>query len=305
MFSRTGAESALTPSSTRRRHRLAGRPLAAVTICAAAALAAAGCTSGGAGGAGGTASPAGVGQSAAGGTGGSAASALAIAASQASKVTSYASTLSITSTGSNASSLNGTVEMQTKPTLVAHETFSGSSAQMPIPGGMEMILTRNTIYMKLSALSKMVGKPWVKLDLSSLKNTSGLNLASMFQQFQTNNPLADTQMFAASTDVHEVGHQVINGVATTEYTGTYHISEGLTHLSPSLRKMMQPALAEMGMTTSQFTIWVDGQHQVRKLVQTESGKGTTITTTMLVTSVNQPLHIQLPPANQVAAMPGL
>jgi hypothetical protein len=112
-------------------------------------------------------------------------------------------------------------------------------------------------------------------------------------------------MFAASTNVHEVGHQVINGVPATEYTGTYHISEGLARLSPSLRRMMQPALAQMGMTTSQFTIWVDGQHQVRKLVQTESGNGTSITTTMLVTSINQPLHIQLPPANQVAGMPGL
>lgn len=302
MFSRTGAHSALTPVSTHRRHRLTGRSLAAVTICAAAALAAAGCSTGGAGG---SASPAGVGKSAAGGAGGSAASALAIAASQASKVTSYASTLSITSTGSSTSSLNGTVEMQTKPTLIAHETFSGSTAQMPLPGGMEIILTNSTIYMKLSALSKMVGKPWVKLDLSSMKNTSGLDLASMFRQFQTNNPLADTQMFAASTNVHEVGQQVINGVPTTEYTGTYHISEGLTRLSPSLRRMMQPALAQMGMTTSQFTIWVDGQHQVRKLVQTESGNGTSITTTMLVTSINQPLHIQLPPAGQVAGMPGL
>jgi hypothetical protein len=254
---------------------------------------------------GGTASPAGVGQSAAGGAEGSAASALAIAASQAGKVTSYASTLSITSTGNSTSSLTGTVEMQTKPTLIAHETFAGSSAQMPLPGGMEIILTSNTIYMKLSELSKMVGKPWVKLDLSSLKSTSGLDLASMFQQFQTNNPLADTQMFAASTDVHEVGHQVISGVPTTEYAGTYHISEGLTHLSPSLWRMMQPALTQMGMTTSQFTIWVDGQHQVRKLVQTEAGNGTSITTTMHVTSVNQPLHIQLPPAYQVATMPGL
>ncbi len=304
MFSRTVARSAPAPERTRRRHRPGSRPLAAVTICAAAALAAAGCSAGGSS-AGGTASPAGVGQSAAGGAGGSAASALAIAASQASKVTSYSSTLSITATGSNASSLNGTVQMQTKPTLVAHETFSGNSPQMPLPGGMEIILTSKTIYMKMSVLSKMVGKPWVKLDLSSLKNTSGLNLASMFRQFQTNNPLADTQMFAASTNVHEVGRQVINGVATTEYTGTYHISEGLTRLSPSLRRMMQPALAEMGMTTSQFTIWVDGQHQVRKLVQTESGNGTSITTTMVVTSINQPVHIQLPPANQVAVMPGL
>ena len=80
-------------------------------------------------------------------------------------------------------------------------------------------------------------------------------------------------MFASSTNVHEVGTAVISGVPTTEYTGTYHIGAGLNRLSPSLRKQMQQALSATGMTTSQFTIWVDGQHNVRKLVQTETGTG--------------------------------
>ena len=304
MFSRTGPDSPAALSRIRGLRRPAARPAAVVAICAATAVAA-GCSTGGTPSA--TASPAGAGHSTTAGQGnsGPAAAALAIAASQASKVTSYTSTISITATGTNASSLNGSVAMQTKPTLVPDETVSGSTAQLPLPGGMEIILTSNTIYMKMSALAKMVGKPWVKLDFSSFRNTSGLDLASMFQQFQTSNPLAEAQMFAASTDVHQVGTQVINGVPTTEYTGTYHIAAGLSRLSPSLRRMMGPALSASGMTASQFTIWVDGQHNVRKLVQTESGNGTSITTTMLVTSINQPVHVQLPPASQVATMPGL
>jgi hypothetical protein len=301
MFSRTAPDSAVGPADARGPRRRAARPVAAAAICAAAALVAAGCSSGGTSNSSSSSSAAASGQ-----PGGSAASALAIAASQASKVTSYSATFSITSTGSSASSLNGTIEMRTKPTLLAHEKFSGSAGQLPLPGGMEMILTKNTIYMKMSVLSKMVGKPWVKLDFSSAKNApGGLNLSSLLQQAQTNNPLADAQLFASSTNVRQVGTQVINGVPTTEYTGTYHIGAGLNRLSPSLRRQMQQALAASGMTTSQFRIWVDGQHNVRKLVQTESGSGMSITTSMVVTSINQPLNVQLPPASQVASMPGL
>jgi hypothetical protein len=295
MFSPTGAGRMPVPAGARGLRRFGARALASAAICAATAVAA-GCSTGAGTGTSGTTSgsgsPAASGQGAA---GGSAASALSLAATQAGKITSYTATVSMTTTGSAASSMNGTVEMQNKPTMLIHEKISGTGGEFAALGGtgMEMIVTKTTIYMKF--------------DFSKVKNsTPGLNLSSLFSQAQTNNPLAETQLFASSTNVHEVGTAVINGVPTTEYTGTYHIGAGLNRLSPSLRKQMQQALSATGMTTSQFTIWVDGQHNVRKLVETETGSaGTSVTTTMLVTSINQPLTVQLPPASQVAGMPGL
>jgi hypothetical protein len=298
MYSPTGAGRTAVPAGARAFRRFGAGALASAAICAAAA----GCATG----AGSTAS--GGGSAAASGQG-AAASALSLAATQAGKITSYTATVSMTTTGPAASSMNSTVEMQNKPTLIIHEKISGTGGEFAALGGagMEMILTRTTIYMKMGLLSKMVGKPWVKLDFSKANNSApGLNLSSLFSQAQTSNPLAEAQLFASSTNVHQVGTATINGVPTTEYTGTYHIGAGLNRLSPDLRKQMQQALSATGMTTSRFSIWVDGQHNVRKLVQTETGSaGTSVTTTMLVTSIDQPVTVQLPPASQVAGMPGL
>jgi hypothetical protein len=298
MFSPTEAGRMAVPAGARAFRRLGACALASAAICAVAA----GCATGAGSTASGGGSPAASGQ-------GAAASALSLAATQASKITSYTATVSMTTTGSAASSMNGTVEMQNKPTLIIHEKISGTGGEFAALGGtgMEMILTKTTIYMKMGLLSKMVGKPWVKLDFSKVNSSaSGLDLSSLFSQAQTNNPLAEAQLFASSTNVHQVGTATISGVPTTEYTGTYHIGAGLNRLSPSLRKQMQQALSATGMTTSQFRIWVDGQHNVRKLVQTETGSaGTSVTTTMLVTSIDQPMTVQLPPASQVAGMPGM
>jgi hypothetical protein len=40
-------------------------------------------------------------------------------------------------------------------------------------------------------------------------------------------------------------------------------------------------------------------------VENETGRNYHATTTMVVTSINQPLHIQVPAPSQVAAAPGM
>ena len=52
-----------------------------------------------------------------------------------------------------------------------------------------------------------------------------------------------------------------------------------------------------------FDAWIDGQHQVRKIITTEAGSSTRITTTIVITAINQPVSIRLPPASQVATAP--
>ena len=46
-----------------------------------------------------------------------------------------------------------------------------------------------------------------------------------------------------------------------------------------------------------FNVWIDGQHVSRKVVVVESVQGENVTTTMNVTSVNQPVHVTPPPAS--------
>ena len=170
MFSPTGAGLMAAPTGARGLRRFGARALASAAICAATAVAA-GCSAGAGGTPSGSGSPAASGQGA---VGGSAASALSLAATQAGKVASYTATVSMTTTGSAASSMNGTVEMQNKPTMLIHDKISGTGGEFAALGGagMEMILTKSTIYMKMDMLSKMVGKPWVKIDFSTLKNSA-------------------------------------------------------------------------------------------------------------------------------------
>ena len=51
------------------------------------------------------------------------------------------------------------------------------------------------------------------------------------------------------------------------------------------------------------TDWIDGQHQMRRVITVEKGSSTTITTKLDIISINQPVNVTLPPPGQVASAP--
>lgn len=285
--------------ATAARRRPALRSVPAAALCAAA-LAVAGCGSGTSGGT-------------AGNTGGSgsgmqqvpAGEALSLAATQAQKVTSFKATMIIASGGTVSSHLAGTLEEQVKPTVLAHQKLSVSSNGTAVPGGLETVLTGDAVYLKMSTLKSAVGKPWVKISFASLKHTAGVSLAPLIRQLQSNNPLAQTQMLPAAKNVRRVGSATVAGVPTTSYSGSFSIAAAMAKLGPGLRKLMSPALAATGIKSARFTVWIDSQHLIRKLVEHESGPSYHVTTVMIIKSVNQPVHVSPPPASQVASLPGM
>jgi hypothetical protein len=282
------------------RSALPLRPFAAVAVCAAAVLAA-GCSGGSSG------SPSAAGGSAAGsGTVLAAGKALSLAADNARQTTAFSATMDITSSGTYASHLSGTLDEQTKPSVLAHQKFSVTANGTSVPGGMETLLTPDAVYLKMSTLARMLGKPWIRMAFSSLKSSTGANFAPLIRQLQANNPLAFAQMLPAASSVRTVGSQSVNGVPATEYQGTLDPVKALTRIDPSLRSILAPVLSATGITTDNFTVWVDGQHQIRKLISVETGTTSyKVTSVMVVTSVNQPLNIQVPPTGQTAMMPGM
>jgi hypothetical protein len=281
------------------------RPLPATLIGIAAIALVTGCgSSGNSGNNAGPGHSGNAGSPAAGGV--TASRALSLAAAQAQKVNSFTATMNIVSHGSLAAHMTGTLQERVRPTVLAHQVFSihGGSG-LPIPGSMQTLLTSRAVYLNMSTLSQVAGKPWVKIPFSSLKKSMGVDLAPLIHQFQGNNPLAEAQMLTAATNVRAIGSQTIDGVQATEYTGTLDVGKAMTRLDPSLRKLVAPALSATGITTAHFRVWVDGQHQVRKLVETEGGSRYQVTSTIVITSINQPVHIHVPPASQVAGMPGM
>jgi hypothetical protein len=271
------------------------RPVAIAAVCAAA-ITAAGCASDA------PAGPAGTADAAQSQAAQPAAHAISLAASAAQHITSFTAAIKVQSYGSLATSLSGTLRMQTRP-MLADQNFHVTADGQSLPGSVETLLTSNAAYLKIDTLARVLGRPWVKVSISGLQHAAGINLIPLVQQVQGGNPLAQAQMFAAARGVREVGAQAINGIQTTEYTGSYRVADGLAQLDPGLVSLVGPALKATGISVTQFTVWIDSNHQARKMTLVESGKSIRVTSTMLVTSINQPVGITVPSASQVADAP--
>ena len=194
----------------------------------------------------------------------------------------------------------GTIQMQRVPSLLFDEDLSVSVDGQTLP--VTEIVSASALYLKEATLSRETGKPWLEVPFSDLEGSFGSTLARLFQSAQNGNPLEQTQMLAASKNVRAVGTQVIDGVQTTHYTGSFTPSAAVNALSPSLRTAVRPILGALT-GDIRFNAWIDAQHQVRKVTEAETVGGEPVTMTMNITAINQPVHIALPAASQVATLP--
>jgi hypothetical protein len=232
----------------------------------------------------------------------SATQAITLAGQNAGKVTSFAATVNVQTTGEATTTISGTLRERTEPSPLVVANFGSVTAQgQSLPGGIEEIINSNAIYLKLAQVARQTGKPWVEIPASELSEISGGSLGQLLQN--NNDPLVQTQMLASSTDVRKVGVTTLNGVPVTEYTGTYPISAGLAKLPASERTKVSQQLQALGLTTEQFTIWLDGKQQVRKVVTSAQGSKVHETSTIQVTAINGPVSAAIPPASQTATVP--
>jgi hypothetical protein len=227
--------------------------------------------------------------------------AIGLAARQARQVNSYALSLNTRVTGPATEKTSGRMQIRLKPSLLAEVSLNVSLGGHALP--VDEIVTGHALYLKVPGLGTMTGKPWIKISDTGLRPGTGATISQLLQGVENANPLAQTTMLTASKNLHEVGTQVINGVQTTHYAGSYSISAALGRLPASLRSLAGSVIKSMGVKTVHFDAWIDGQHQVRKIVTVEGGKGTRITSTVEVTAINQPVSIKLPPASQIASAP--
>ncbi len=284
----TDFRSVSTPVTRSRSRR---RVAVAIATAAIAALAAAGCSSA-AGSSGSSGSS--------GGQPASAIQAIQLASDQAQKINSMDMSIN---EHLGSSTVTGTIQAQLKPTILMQEDLSVSTSGTAL--SMSAIITDQVFYLKIPQLTGLTGKPWAKITVSQLSTKTGLNLAQAFQQAENLGPSTTSRLFTASKDVHKVGTATIDGVATTEYAGTYTPADAIKQLPASLSKQMSSLLNSMGTSPVSFQVWIDGGNVMRKMVENLTIAGQSAVITINVTSVNQPVNIVLPPASQVAAVPGL
>ncbi|HEX4090176.1 MAG TPA: hypothetical protein VHZ33_15805 [Trebonia sp.] len=285
--------------------RTARSPLYAAGLGAIAAAALAGCAAGSSG-------------TAAGHSGGGAASSSPLAAVQlAAKTTSGASsftgTMSVQATAKSGASSSGNVSMtasmaeQLRPSLRAEVRIGTlQAAGSALPGGLTELITPSDLYMKWSFLTQELhtSKPWLVIPVSALSKSSGVNLSQLFSQATNSSPLNESQLLAGASGVRKVGTGTMDGVPVTEYTGTVSLDKGMRYLTGSAKTAMQKEVAAAGLSTATFTVWVDGQQVMRKAVINESGTALTEVITVTVSSINQPVKIQVPAADQTTSLPG-
>jgi hypothetical protein len=239
--------------------------------------------------------------------------AIQLAANDARDVNSCAATTTIRMTSKSGTSgspdnvvMAGTVEEQLHPSLLARADFSTfAAAGQALSGGMDEIVTPNSVYVKLRLLTEVLhtGKPWVEVPVSELSRSTGLNLGSLFSQLQASSPLTQAQLLAGATEVRTVGTGTAAGVPVTEYSGTYSTAAALPRLPASVRGPLGRELRKAGIGSARFEVWLDSQHQLRKYVVTETGSAFAETVTTTVTSVNQPVNVAVPTAGQATALP--
>ena len=227
-----------------------------------------------------------------------------LAANTSAKVNSLAASIAVHSVGAHGGGLTGTIEMQLRPAKLTEAKFDvGSASSSKIH--LDEILTGQAIYFKDPAFAKSAGKPWVKVRISQLSSKSGVSFGSLLQNLEGSNPLNQTKLFTASKDVRVVGTRTIDGVPTTEYAGTYAPQAAYSGLTSQMRKLLGPMLRSIGTHPVHFHVWIDAQHLIKMADDTESVRGQTVTTTFKVTSVNQPVHVNLPKTGQTAPLPKL
>jgi hypothetical protein len=229
--------------------------------------------------------------------------ALLAAATQSQQVTSATETLNAHISGAESETTSGTIQYRLKPSLEASENLSVSAASQNT--ALRLIVTDSAMYLNEGSLTKALGKPWVKLDLSAVKGTAGASLAQLFHSLQNNDFANETQLLTATKNVHVVGTQTVDGESTTEYAGSVHANQAVKALNPAARKLLAPELQAMGSGVITFHEWINGQHHVRKLTELETVNGATINTTMNITAINTPVTITPPPASQTKSLSGL
>ena len=96
-----------------------------------------------------------------------------------------------------------------------------------------------------------------------------------------------------------------NGTHNFRYngSGTLSLSKGLGYLSGSAKTQMRQAIAKAGFKTATFTVWVDGQHLIRKYDVTQAGTALTETIDLTLDSINKPVNITAPTADQTMTLP--
>jgi hypothetical protein len=190
----------------------------------------------------------------------------------------------------------GTARERVTPTRLA--TLSITSVDGADRFSVTEVVTKSTVYVRMPSLAAAIGKPWLGVPVPQLGA-----YPAMAQLYQTAAlPTAEAALVGTASTERMTGTTTVRGVKVARYAGRIDPATALSELRPDMRQLLAPELAATTGTIT-FTVWIDSLHNLRK-VQTSATIGGQLTvTTVVVTAVNQALHIAVPLSSQVASLP--
>jgi hypothetical protein len=172
-----------------------------------------------------------------------------------------------------------------------------------ISGAIQLVMLGDVFYMQVPS-GLLPGKPWLKIDLATLGQASGLDLAGL-QELGSNDPSANLRFLAGAQDVVERGEAKVRGVDTTQYHFVVDLEKAKAKAPDDLRDDIDRLIAQIGGSTYPADAWVDGDNLVRRLrVKLDAIGGEDSGSSAVVTQDFFDFGVQVdavaPPADQVS-----
>jgi hypothetical protein len=186
--------------------------------------------------------------------------------------------------------ISGTIwEQRTPPALSAIFTQRRGAAAVRS----SVIVTSGAVYVKVYAARGLPGASgtWARAPIIGM--VVGSPFYSALQTTENANPVTQITLLRAAENVRADGTQVIAGVATTIYTGSFAPRAALRYLQPADRARLDRALESISGPV-RFTVWISKPHQIRKLTEVEIVGGIRLTMIWTGLSYDRPGSITAP-----------
>lgn len=158
------------------------------------------------------------------------------------------------------------------------------------------VATPDAVYVRLPTVAqgRFDGKAWLKLPID-VTGTSAVTPAQTLDS-----------LLGVANDVRRTGTTTIDRARVTVYTADIDPTRTFSKMPASLAPLAQreaTAFAAAGITDLPTTVYIDGQGRLRRLVSRLSlhvnGQAVAATTTVDIGHFGIPVHVQIPPADQV------
>jgi LppX/LprAFG-like lipoprotein len=163
----------------------------------------------------------------------------------------------------------------------------------------DLQLDGSIVYLHLPVVSMLLpnAKPWLKLDLQKVGTKAGVNVSQLLQQAWNQDPTQALQMLESVANVQKAGTEQIDGVSTTEYTGTIDLQKVAVRF-PRIAK-------QLGSTSIPVQAWIGDDGLVRKLHLSYTEGAGSFDTTFTLFDFGAPVTVTPPPADQVTDLSNL